>query len=142
VSEMSDDIDDTGAKVQGMLERLDMIGPDAATRVGERPAVWSYKRGSATVYVTAGADTVIVSSKVLDRAKVDDVELLRRLLQVNLFLKGAFFAVEDSGAVFLYQIYPIDGLEDGVFAFVLQNVGAQADRFDDIIQGRTWEKKQ
>jgi hypothetical protein len=135
------DLEENVARIQGMLQRLGLIGPGVVEKVADNLPMWSFKKGSATVYITAGVDTVIVSSKILERAPPGDVELLRRLLQVNVFMKGAFFAVEDNRAVFLYQIYPTDGLEDEVLGFVVANVAEHADRFDDIIQGRAWEKK-
>ena len=114
------------SRIHAMLERLGLLGPGLIAPFAERPPVWSFRKGPATVYVTEGADTVIVSSKVRAASRADDVALQRRLLQANLFMDGAFFAVEEGGAVFLYQIVALDGLDDEVLAAVVANVAAHA----------------
>ena len=124
-------------EIAAMLSRL---GIDAQ-QTGRGQPTWSFTRGSATIEITAGEDFVVAHSKMLDTVQRDDVELLRRLLQANLLMKGAFFCIEGDGNVRIAQVCPMDGLDDEVFEDLLGNLSKYADQFDDVLKGRAWEKR-
>jgi hypothetical protein len=123
--------------VTEMIERLGLEG--LARRDPARP-VWRLRRGSAEISVVGGAELVVCTARVLERARPDDAGLLRRLLRANQLMKGAVFSVEPDGSVRINQVVPVDGLDDEVLAWTIGNLAEQADRFDDVIRERAWER--
>ena len=123
--------------IAAMLSRL---GIDAK-QTGRGQPTWAFQRGSATIEINLGEDFVVAHSKMLETVQKDDVELLRRLMQANLLMKGAFFCIEGDGNVRIAQVCPMDGLDDAVFEDLLANLSRYADQFDDVLQGRAWEKR-
>jgi hypothetical protein len=56
------------------------------------------------------------------------------LLAANTGLLGAFFTLEANGSIRLNQVLPVDWLQDKELAFILGNVAARADEWDDKLR--------
>ncbi len=123
----------SSARVEALLGELGIL--DRVTRVSEN--VWSLKKGSATVQIVAAPEFVVATAKVADHppaAAADREAFFRTLLAANVGLLGAFFTLEANGSIRINQVLPVDWLQDKELAFILGNVAARADEWDDKLQ--------
>src|SRR5262249_8506902 len=117
------------ARVEALLVELGI--KDRVTRVAQN--VWTLQKGSATVQIVAAPEFVVATAKVADRppADVEPEALYRRLLEANVGMLGAFFTLEANGSIRINQVLPVDWLQDKELTFIVGNVAARADEWDD-----------
>jgi hypothetical protein len=119
------------ARVEALLVELGLN--DRVTRVANH--VWSLKKGSATVQIVAAPEFVVATAKVAERSPSKDPEsFYRMLLAANTGLLGAFFTLEENGSIRINQVLPVDWLQDRELGFILGNVAARADEWDDKLR--------
>ncbi len=118
-------------RVQALLVELGIH--DRVTRVADN--VWSLKKGSATVQIVAAPEFVVATAKVAERPPGKDPEgFYRMLLTANTGLLGAFFTLEANGSIRINQVLPVDWMQDKELGFILGNVAARADEWDDKLK--------
>jgi hypothetical protein len=121
-------------RVQALLHDLGI--EDRVARVADH--VWTLKKGSATVQIVVSPEFVVATAKVA--AMPDDLpgarreEIYRALLEANVKLLGAFFTLEQGGAIRVNQVLPVDWLQDKELAFIVGNVAQRADEWDDRLR--------
>jgi hypothetical protein len=123
----------SAGRVETLLGELGI--QDRVTRVAEN--VWTLQKGSATVQIVAAPDFVVATAKVADRppgGAADREAFFRTLLTANVALLGAFFTLEENGSIRINQVLPVDWLQDKELAFIVGNVAARADEWDDKLQ--------
>src|SRR5262249_54493914 len=119
------------ARVESLL--VDLGIQDRVTRVTDN--VWSLTKGSATVQIVAAPDFVVATGRIADRPPAKDPEgFYRMLLSAQTNLLGAFFTLEANGSIRINQVLPVDWLQDKELAFILGNVAARADEWDDKLR--------
>jgi hypothetical protein len=129
----------SAARVEALLGELGLL--DRVTRIADN--VWTLTKGSATVQIVAAPEFVVATARVADGApegpngpNVGAREAFyRSLLEANVGLLGAFFTLEANGSIRLNQVLPIDWLQDKELAFIIGNVAARADEWDDRLRG-------
>ena len=118
----------SAARVEALLSELGI--QDRVTRVAEN--VWTLQKGSATVQIVAAPDFVVATAKVADLAPPADRETFyKTLLEANVGMLGAFFTLEGNGSIRINQVLPVDWLQNEELAFIVGNVAARADEWDD-----------
>jgi hypothetical protein len=119
------------ARVETLISELGI--QDRVTRVAEN--VWTLQKGSATVQIVAAPEFVVATAKVADRSPGADREsFYRRLLEANVGMLGAFFTLEANGSIRINQVLPVDWLQNEELAFIVGNVAARADEWDDKLR--------
>jgi hypothetical protein len=119
------------SRVEALLIELGI--QDRVTRVADN--VWKLQKGSATVQIVAAPEFVVATAKVAERMPARDPEAFcRMLLAANTGLLGAFFTLEANGSIRINQVLPVDWMQDKELAFILGNVAARADEWDDKLR--------
>lgn len=122
----------SAARVEALLTELGI--QDRVTRVAEN--VWTLQKGSATVQIVAAPEFVVATAKVADAPPASDREgFFKRLLEANVGMLGAFFTLEGNGSIRVNQVLPVDWLQNEELAFIVGNVAARADEWDDKLLG-------
>ena len=123
----------SAARVEALLGELGLL--DRVTRSAEN--VWSLTKGSATVQIVAAPEFVVATARVADGVPdiADREGFFRSLLEANVGLLGAFFTLEENRSIRLNQVLPIDWLQSQELAFIIGNVAARADEWDDRLRG-------
>jgi hypothetical protein len=118
-------------RVEALLVELGI--QERVSRVADNS--WTLQRGSATVQIVAAPEFVVATARVADRGPSRDREgFYRLLLEANTGLLGAFFTLEANGSIRINQVLPVDWLQDKELAFILGNVAARADEWDDKLK--------
>lgn len=118
----------SAARVEALLSELGI--QDRVTRVAEN--VWTLQKGSATVQIVAAPEFVVATAKVADAPPASDREaFFKKLLEANVGMLGAFFTLEGNGSIRVNQVLPVDWLQNEELAFIVGNVAARADEWDD-----------
>jgi hypothetical protein len=118
----------SAARVEALLSELGI--QDRVTRVAEN--VWTLQKGSATVQIVAAPEFVVATAKVAEAAPAADREAFyKKLLEANVGMLGAFFTLEGNGSIRVNQVLPVDWLQNEELAFIVGNVAARADEWDD-----------
>jgi hypothetical protein len=123
---------DAAPIVEDLLRRIG-IEDQVSREAGAEFPTWTLTIGSATVAVQAAGEQVVVSSNLLELPG-DDVGLFHSLLNANVHLHGAFFALDKRGLITVCQMRSAHGLTETVFRFLLGNVGSIADDWDDRLK--------
>ena len=106
---------------------------DRVTRIQD--GAWMVQKNGWTVQIVAAPEFVVVTCKVLDKAPTQNREaFFRRLLAANVELMGAFFTLESNESIRLNQVHPIEFLPARALAFMLGNVAAKADDWNDRLK--------
>jgi hypothetical protein len=125
----------SAARVESLLGDLGLTA--RVTRVADN--VWTLQKGSATVQIVAAPEFVVATARVADRlpegASAREA-VMRDLLGANAHLLGAFFTLEENGSIRINQVLPVDWLQNQELAFIIGNVAARADEWDDKLAAR------
>lgn len=122
----------SAARVEALLSELGI--QNRVTRVAEN--VWTLQKGSATVQIVAAPEFVVATAKVADAPPAADREgFFKKLLEANVGMLGAFFTLEGNGSIRVNQVLPVDWLQNEELAFIVGNVAARADEWDDKLLG-------
>lgn len=115
-------------RVQALLHDLGI--ENRVARVADH--VWTLQKGSATVQIVVSPEFVVATSKVAEGVPPGRrEEIYGALLEANVKLLGAFFTLEHNGSIRINQVLPVDWLQDKELAFIVGNVAARADEWDD-----------
>jgi len=118
----------SAARVETLLSELGI--QDRVARVAEN--VWTLQKGSATVQIVAAPEFVVATAKVADASPEAGREtFFQKLLEANVGMLGAFFTLEGNGSIRVNQVLPVDWLQSEELAFIVGNVAARADEWDD-----------
>jgi hypothetical protein len=128
----SDDLDAVAARIDVILANLGL--DPASARVANATYLWQFQRGSALVEIRLlreGRDSFFqISAPVMHLPHDGLLRLYRRMLELNMQLVGAAFAVYRD-VVYLIDERPLPGLDDSEAHAMINTVAGFADQLDD-----------